>query len=170
MLAVLSVKLFPFSPILSVPVAASCAFRYIVGRRFARPLDHLSAHAAADLDRADAVSGRADGLPPHAHSSPPPHLCPPVQNHPALTPEDEAIILREMDCENAPLGPPSRLFLHPAFKVLDGHEDTLRELREMRERVRAANDGLSSAPSTSGGDARVTNEPPEDDALACSKA
>lgn len=55
MAVLLALKQFVFTPLLLLPIAVSLVFRVTVARHFDRPLNNLSLHAAADLDRSEEV-------------------------------------------------------------------------------------------------------------------
>lgn len=54
-IGILSIKKFPYSVLLIIPLIVTICWALMVYRKFAEPLNFLAVHAAADLDRADLV-------------------------------------------------------------------------------------------------------------------
>lgn len=120
MFAVLSVKEFKFSFLLLIPIAASAIFNGLAGRTFKEPLGNLSAHAAADLDRADQDHNKSR----------------------VDVAAREAEMMRILDCEDTPLGRPEELYLpHCLTLSRSEHENTLDELDRARRTVGAVEAG-----------------------------
>lgn len=62
-IGILSIKKFPYSVLLVIPLIVTVCWALMMHRKFAEPLKHLAVHAAADLDRADLVRTASAPLP-----------------------------------------------------------------------------------------------------------
>lgn len=111
MAVLLLLQRFAAMPLALIPIVITVIFNRAAMAKFERPLDNLSVHAAADLDRSD-------------------------KTQTAVTPEEEAAMLETMDCEDTAFGPPEELYVAPGFKVKgDDLNGVLRELEVVREKV-----------------------------------